>query len=96
VTWIDDAAVQALLNDKTVLFAEGTSAQPCGYEHRHKYGPGGGLTGAPLTGTHFDDAQWSYETAGTRRPVLTIGIYPDRDTTLKAAKVLYCQLDAAV
>lgn len=73
--------------DRIVLFAAGNAKQPCGYGRRKKFGNNDARTSAPLTGTYLHDEPWSYLSAGDRRPFVTIGIYPDRDCTIKGGRI---------
>lgn len=95
-TWMNRDRVQSLLEDHIVLFAAGTADQPLGYSHRNKFGRDGNPTGAPLTGKLFDDMSWPYLSIGYRRPVVAIGIYPDRNCTLRGGRFLYALEDDVV
>lgn len=92
----DDDSVEDWFDDRVLLYSAGTEEQPCGYGRRRKFGPSGGRTAAPLTGTFLDDATWPYITDAYSLPVVYLAIYPDRDCTLRRGQLLYAQEDDVV
>lgn len=84
--WSDETVRARLDQDHLLLYAAGDDGSPCGYWPKQKQGD------HPLTGKFRDDAGFSYSTQ--RYPVLYVAIYPDRNTSIPAGRVMYPQLEA--
>lgn len=84
--WSTDK-IQPLIDDQRALLgAWGTAAQPMGY-HPGKHSDENGITDDPITGLMLEDAGMDYHTFS--QPVVYLAIYPDRDTTLAPQRVLW-------
>ena len=85
--WTDEQ-IRARLDDKhLLLYAAGDKDDPCGYGKKHK-----SESGAPLNGKFEDAAGFSYYTQNL--PVLWVAIYPDRNTSIPAGRIMWEQLEA--
>lgn len=84
--WSDETVNAILKRDHLLLFAAGDDGSPCGYSPRSKGGSN------PLTGKYEDAAGFSYSTQ--QYPVLYVAIYPDRNTSIPAGRVMWPQLEA--
>lgn len=89
----ETADIQDLLDDKTILYASGEGADPCGYGSKHKYGRAGTRTSAPLIGRHLDDAPWPYIAAAHTAVIEWVMIYVPSDTAVKKGRIVYPQLN---
>ena len=94
-TWLEKDDTIDWMDDKTILVADGTGKQPCGYGSRRKFDDAGNATGAALTGRLLDSEPFPYESAPHTAVIVYLAIFPDRDCVLKKGKILYCQLDDA-
>lgn len=85
--WSQESVRDRLDDRYLLLYAAGDDTQPCGYYPKTK-----GDTGAVLNGRWQDDAGFSYRTFD--QPVLWVAIYPDRDSHLRAGRIMWNQLEA--
>lgn len=89
-------SLQDWYEDRSLLYAVGDENQPCGYFPRRFKGDNNNPTGAPITGRHVDDANFSYICAPGTEVLLYVAVYPDRDCTLKKGQLFWAQEDDAV
>jgi hypothetical protein len=86
----EDEATRADLDDRVLLYAAGSDAQPCGYFPKAKATdtePGG-----PLTGRWEDDAGFGYRTFD-QSCVLWVAIFVPGPTRLRGGRIMWPQLE---
>lgn len=87
--WADETVRNRLERDHALLYAAGDRDNPGGYSPGTK-----GEGAAIFTGRLIDDAGFSYYT--DKYPVLYVGVWSDRDTTIPAGRIMWPQLEAGV
>lgn len=90
--WLTSTQTDKLFNQRTLLYATGTTEEPCGYwPKRHTKEDQSGLTSAPITGRHVDDGGFPYRCYDS--PLLWVAVYPLQAGTIKAGRIMWQQIE---
>ncbi len=90
--WDTNDVLQEMVDDRRVLYAAGTEAEPCGYGSKRHTNDAGETTDAPITGVHRTDSSFSFRCYDDE-PLLYIFVYPLDDATVKAGRVMWIQIE---
>jgi len=89
--WMKESVQARLFEQRTLLHAQGTAAEPLGYAPRtHQKADGSGVTDAPVTGLHVDDSGFPFHAYG--QPLLWVAIWPLADSVVRPGRIMWDQL----